>query len=189
MDQYWLNAVSYEQYLKDNEAKINELEQSTAEGDQNYLEYYKLGLTRMKRVDKTYKPQEDLEKIAETKHFKGKFLIISEGWCGDAAMIIPVIHRFFENKNEVKISYRDQSDLIDNFLTNGARSIPIVIILDEHDKVIHHWGPRPNFGMELLRKYKRNPEEYTADDFHNDLQVYYSKNKGKDIIEELLNLI
>ena len=189
MDQYWNNAISYEQYLKDTEQKVSELKDSTSQEDQDFYNYYNLGVTRMNRLNKTYKPQEDLLDVLHQKNFEGKILIIAEGWCGDASMIIPVISHFFEGKNEVKITYRDQNDLIDQFLTNGGKSIPIAVILDKNNQVLGHWGPRPNGGTELLNQYKANPEEYTKEQFHNDLQVYYSRNKGKDIIEEILEMI
>ena len=43
--------------------------------------------------------------------------------------------------------------------------------------------------MELLKKFKENPETYPREDFYNDLQVYYAKNRGADAIEEIINLI
>lgn len=189
LKKYWDEAVNYDQYLKDSEKRIAELQQSVSEEEKTYLSYYDLGLTRMNRVNKTYKPQPELLEQLDSKNFKGKILIISEGWCGDAVMIVPVIHYFFEGKAEVKITYRDQNDLIDSYLTNGAKSIPIVILLDENFEEISHWGPRPEFGMELLKKFKSNPETYNADDFHNELQIYYTKNKGLDIITEMLQKI
>lgn len=189
LNEFWNTAVTYEQYLKDSENKIKVLENATSQEDLQSLEYYQLGLTRMKRVGKTYKPQPELVEKLEKKNFKGKILIISEGWCGDAAMIVPVIHYFFENKNEVKITYRDQNNLIDSYLTNGSKSIPVVLILDENNQPIHHWGPRPKTGMEMLKKYKQNPDTYSAEEFHNDLQIYYTKDKGKEIIEELLEIM
>ena len=51
------------------------------------------------------------------------------------------------------------------------------------------WGPRPQFGTELLKKFKENPETYPREEFYNDLQVYYAKNRGKDAITELLELL
>ncbi len=32
---------------------------------------------------------------------------------------------------------------MDRYLTNGSRSIPIVIALDEEFQELGHWGPRP----------------------------------------------
>ena len=79
--------------------------------------------------------------------------------------------------------------LIDQFLTNGTLSIPIVILLDEAYNVIDQWGPRTKRGLELFKKFKNDPENYSKDQFYNDLQVYYAKNRGKDAIEEILELI
>ena len=183
---YWKKGISYEQYLKDCSEKIESLGKSDTPHDKTFLHYYELGLTRMQRVGKTYKPDPKQVSAFKTQNFNGKFLVISEGWCGDAAMILPVIHQFF-SKNELKIVYRDENEeLIQKYLTNGGKAIPIVLILDQNENVLNHWGPRPKYGMELLASHKENPEIYTAEDFHNDLQIYYTKNKGFDIIEELL---
>ena len=190
MKNYWEKSISFEQYLKDSEQQISILESKSDEESQTYLNYYQLGLTRMKRVVKTYQPQEDLIEKYSQKNFDGKILVISEGWCGDAAMILPVVDGFFKEKNEVRIIYRDQNlELMEKYLTNGAMSIPIILILNNTNEVTAHWGPRPKEGMQMLKKYKENQDTYSADDFHNDLQVYYTKNKGQDIIEEIIDLL
>ncbi len=51
------------------------------------------------------------------------------------------------------------------------------------------WGPRPQFGNDLLKKFKENPDTYPREEFYNDLQVYYAKNRGKDAIEEIISLL
>ena len=187
MEKYWDKAVSYETYKKNAEKRIlspaNE-EEAEKKG------YYELGLSRMHRMEKVFIPSaEDLE-ILRSKDFKGKILIISEAWCGDASQAIPVIDAFFKNKNEVRLFYRDSDQsLIDQFLTNGAQGIPIIILLNEDFSVKNSWGPRPKHGAELLKEFKENPDTYLREEFYNDLQVYYSKNRGKDTLEEILNLL
>lgn len=190
MKKYWDRAISFEEYYKKTEEIINKEEAELTEDEKNMLEYYKLGVQRMNRMLKVYKPNEEqLEKLKEKK-FKGKFLIITEGWCGDAGQTVPAVSLFFEGKNEVRIIYRDENpELIDQFLTNGTHSIPIVVILDENDEVVAHWGPRPAYGIELLKKHKENPETYPKEQFYNDIQVYYAKNRGVDVIDEILELI
>ena len=74
-------------------------------------------------------------------------------------------------------------------MTNGTRSIPKVLILDEELNVKNNWGPRPEYGNGLLKKFKENEDTYPREEFYNDLQVYYAKNRGKDAIEEIINLI
>ena len=188
MNKYWDKGIDYTTYLNEAQTKIEDLKINDKEHP--YFNYYELGLTRMQRVNKTYTPNPTHLELLKNKNWKGKILIISEAWCGDAAMIVPVIAKFFEGHNEVKIVYRDENEeLINQYLTNGGKSIPIVLILNENNEVISHWGPRPKHGMELLKRYKEDPENYNADQFHNDLQIYYTKNKGQDIIDELLEKI
>ena len=184
--QYWDNAVSYTEYLRDAGERLGN-PKDTQEAD--YAEYYRLGIQRMNRMWEKYIPNSEQVETLAKKKFNGKILIISESWCGDASQVIPVVVKFFE-QFEVKISYRDQEpSLIESYLTNGGKSIPIVIFLDEDFNEIAHWGPRPKHGMELLRKFKENPEAYPREEFYNDLQVYYAKNRGKDAVQEILELI
>lgn len=184
---FWDNAISFDQYLRQGQEIVDN---PKTQQQKQYLEYYKLGMQRMHRMTKTYAPDAGQQKELATKNFYGKILIISEQWCGDASAIVPVIHKFFEN-NELRITYRDQEpSLINDYLTNGtSRSIPIVLFLDENFKVIAHWGPRPEYGHQLFLKHKSNPDAYNDEAFHNDMQVYYAKNKGFDTIKETLALL
>ncbi|WP_407482737.1 thioredoxin family protein [Elizabethkingia meningoseptica] len=183
---FWEEAVSYNEYLR-HAGEI--LGNPRNQQDADFHEYYKLGIQRMNRMFEKYLPNEKQVETLAQKNFRGKILIISEAWCGDASQAIPVIVKFFE-QYDVRITYRDQEpSLIDEFLTNGGKSIPIVVFLDEEYNVLGHWGPRPKHGKELLEKHKNDPEGYPKDNFYNDLQVYYAKNRGFDTIEELLELI
>lgn len=183
---YWEEAVVYTEYLREAGERLRTAEE---DGDADYKEYYRLGIQRMNRMHEKYLPLEEHVEALAKKNFRGKILIISEAWCGDASQVIPVVVKFFE-QFEVKITYRDQEpSLIDHFLTNGGKSIPVVIFLDENLNYINHWGPRPKFGAELLEKHKANPETFPKEDFYVELQTYYAKNRGKDTIEELLQLL
>lgn len=186
MEKYWENALSFEAYM----AVAKDRAENPVEGDEKN-EYYELGLQRMDRTLKTFKlNQESLEKL-KAKNFTGKILIISEPWCGDASATVPAVSKFFEAAgNEVKIFLRDDdTSLIDQFLTDGTQSIPKILILDEDLTVQNVWGPRPEYGTQLLKKFKQDEAAYPREDFYNDLQVYYAKNRGADAIEEILNLI
>ena len=145
----------------------------------------------MNRTLKTFKIDEEQLNVLKSKNFNGKILIISEPWCGDASATVPAVTKFFEAASiEVKIFLKDSdTSLIEQFLTNGTQSIPKILILDENFEVKNVWGPRPKFGNDLLKKFKENPETYPREEFYNDLQVYYAKNRGKDAITELLELL
>lgn len=187
MENYWNSAISFDEYIQiANERLENPADQNEIE----YKPYYELGLQRMNRTLKKLVIDEEQVNELKSKNFDGKILIISEAWCGDASATVPALVNFFEGHNEVKIFLRDSdSSLIEQFLTNGTQSIPKVIILDKEFKVKNSWGPRPKFGHDLLLKYKVDPENYTKDMFYNDLQIYYSRNRGKDAIQEILELL
>lgn len=184
---FWDEALSYDDYVKHGEDII---EDPQTEQEKAYLKYYELGLRRMKRMMKTYKPLPEQVEARKKKNFTGKILVISEPWCGDASNAVPVVQKLFTD-SEMRITLRDQDpSLIDDFLTNGkSRSIPIVIFLTSDFEVIGHWGPRPIYGKQLFEKHLENPEEYSEEQLHNDLQVFYAKNKGVDTAEEMLALL
>ena len=186
IEKIWNEAVSFKVYL---ERAQDAVDHPVTPIEKEYHEYYTLGVQRMNRMYKTYKPDERQLKDFAEKNFRGKILIISEPWCGDASQVLPVVCSFF-SATEIRITYRDQKpSLIDDFLTNGSRSIPIVIFLNENYQVISSWGPRPDYGHKLFLKHKANPSVYSDEELHNDLQVYYAKNKGIDTIEELLSIL
>ena len=187
MKKYWDKALPFEEYIK---TAHHRLAHPETEQDENFKNYYELGIQRTERTLKRYKRSEEELQALQSKNFDGKILIISETWCGDASSTIPVLTKFFEDQNEVKIFLRDSDkSLINQFLTNGTESIPKVLILDKNFEVKATWGPRTKYGSELLAKYKKDPEAYPKDEFYNDLQVYYAKNKGKDVIQEILELL
>lgn len=187
MENYWNNAISFEEYVQIGRQR---LENPANEQEKDYKQYYELGLQRIDRTLKKYIPDEEQLRSLASKNFNGKILIISEVWCGDASATVPALVKFFEGKNEVKIFLRDgDKSLINQFLTNGAESIPKVLILNEDFTLRNSWGPRPKFGHELLLKFKADPEAYPREVFYNDLQLYYAKNRGKDAVAEILELL
>lgn len=186
---YLEKGISYVQYLEKVETQMNQMQ---AKGDpKGYVQYYSLGLTRMERWNKTFKLSEEQKSLLKNITPDFQVLTISEGWCGDASQILPIVELIFQELGvEHKIVFRDENpELMDEFLTEGARSIPIIIGVDKEGNEIFRFGPRPSYGMELLKKNKENPEEYSTHQFHKDLQVFYNQDKGASIFNELLEKI
>lgn len=183
---YWDQKITLEEYI----AVAKERLQS-AETPEDFKEYYRLGLQRMERTTKQFEVlPADLDRLKDSE-FDGKILIISEPWCGDASSTVPATYLFFKMGGvPVGIFLRDQDQtLIDAYQTNGTQSIPKILVLNTENEVVATWGPRTVYGTSLLARYKQNPEAYPKTEFYNDLQVYYARNKGKDVIEEILKVI
>ncbi len=185
------NAISYSEYR----TLVHELlavGESTGPNQSDALANYSmLNDKRMKRLDKTIKISDETKAVFNNITGKQTWLILTEGWCGDAAQSLPVINKL-ANENEniaLKIVLRDEHlEVMDLFLTNGGRSIPKVIILDEENNVTHTWGPRPTLATKMAQDYKDKNGSIDAQ-FKQDLQVWYNKNKGQSIQEDFVKII
>ncbi|RUS42065.1 thioredoxin family protein [Cohnella sp. AR92] len=93
-------------------------------------------------------------------------LIISADWCGDALRSVPVVFRAMEAglvPTEVLI-IEENYELLDQHLTLGGRSIPIVLITDTGGYLLGKWGPRPANVQQAMIDFKAaNPDREAAD--------------------------
>lgn len=184
--EYVEKGLSYPEYLNKIEEQLVEIE---AAGDpKSYAKYYSINLKRIKRLDKNFSLTDEQKEKLNQINSDFKLLIITEGWCGDAAQVMPVINVMMnEISVEQKIVFRDENpELMNEFLTDGAKSIPILIGVNKEGNELFRFGPRPQHGMELLKKHKENPQEYTDEQFHQDLQLWYNQDKGVSIFEEFV---
>lgn len=154
--------------------------------------YSSLNEVRMNRLDKTIKvPDEIQEKLAGLKQ-EHVLLVISEGWCGDAAQILPVINKMAENSNNLglKIVLRDDNEeLMNEYLTNGARSIPKLVLVQKQTlNVRGHWGPRPHGAAQLIADFKAKDGVITQE-AKTELQKWYLHDKGLSTMHEIVLLL
>lgn len=152
------------------------------------LHYTKMNVQRMKRVEKTTVLNDELLTAISAVQQHYRFLVITEGWCGDAAQIVPVIDKIVTaapEKFSLRLVLRDQNvELIDQHLTNGGRAIPVLLILNESNElVLPKWGPRPAILQSLLVKWRT---EYTDQaKLAELLHGWYAKDKTQETQKEL----
>jgi thioredoxin-like negative regulator of GroEL len=186
------NGMNYSSYRE----LINNLfiENKTTGDDHSLgmLHYTKMNIQRMNRVEKTTVLNADLLEAISNVKATYNFLVISEGWCGDAAQILPVIERIVaasDGKFSLKIVLRDKNlELMDNYLTNGGRAIPVLLVLDENkNPVLPKWGPRPQILQALLKQWKLEFEDagLVAEQLHG----WYAKDKTQATQAELTGLL
>ncbi|WP_428742631.1 thioredoxin family protein [Tenacibaculum sp.] len=184
-------ALSYTEYRSLVSDLLTEGKSTGPNQSDDLLNYSKLNDKRMKRLDKTIKlTEETIAKIKDVKEPQ-TWLVLTEGWCGDAAQNIPVIHKIAaENPNiDFKLVLRDENlELMDAFLTNGGRSIPKLIALNEEKEVINTWGPRPTLATQMVADYKAKNGSLDAE-FKENLQVWYNKNKGENTQEDIISML
>lgn len=191
MKEIFEKAMTFNEYLN----KIDDLlaQGKTTGQDQSESRVYfgKLNRHRMKRLEKTIKLDDDfVQKIKDLKR-PLNWLIITEGWCGDGAQNIPVIEKIAAENPLINTRYllRDENlDLMDKFLTNGGRAIPILICLDaETFQVLGRWGSRPRVIQEYFQELKNAGIEKTERD--ELIQRRYNADKEKAIQADFAELL
>ncbi|WP_375238383.1 thioredoxin family protein [Aurantibacter sp.] len=184
-------SIDYTSYRNLVHQLVEEKSNSGNEKTEALADYTMLNDRRMKRWDKTIKISESTQQYLTNYTKKITFLVITESWCGDAAHVIPVLNKITNsNPNlDLKLVFRDENDaLMDNFLTNGGRAIAKLIALDEQNKVLFTFGPRPSLATKLVNDYKSKNGALTPE-FKEDLQHWYNKDKGQSIINDLVMLL
>jgi len=185
-------SYSYQAYRDFVSSLLKEGKSTGKEQSEALMHYSELNETRMNRLDKTIKVS--VEYIQQLQELDGEYiwLVISEGWCGDAAQILPVIHKMaeFSEKIDLRIVFRDENDeLMDQFLTNGTRGIPKLIILDKKAlSVLGNFGPRPEGAKKLILDYKA--EHGIIDETaKTNLQLWYLHDKGLSTQKEIMEMM
>lgn len=185
------NSYTYEEYVNLVEDLLTEGKTTTKGSPESYVHYSKMGLQRMKRWGERLRmTPEDIKKIQEFAK-KQTWVVISEGWCGDAAHLLPVIYKITENNPNIKmrVVLREENlELMKGFLTNGGKSIPKLIMYNPNEeRVENDWGPRPEPAQKLFLEVKKNGVDF--DTYEKELQKWYNKDKGQTAIKEIIALM
>jgi hypothetical protein len=156
------------------------------------VEYTALNVQRMHRLDKTVKVQPALAAAAAGLQGQYIWLIITEGWCGDAAQIVPVLEAVAAaSQGHLTTRYvlRDEHPaLMDQYLTGTSRAIPKLVVLGASTLAeITHWGPRPVPARELVQRLKA--EGMPHDDFIRELHTWYAHDRTQSTQNEMLALV
>lgn len=110
-----------------------------------YMENMEKHRENLQKVYDEFQIPDDENFFRRLENRKLRVIAITEDWCGDAMMNIPILlHLAEKSHTEVRMLLRDSNlELMDQYLTNGkSRSIPIFIFIDEEGEEVTHWGPR-----------------------------------------------
>lgn len=186
-------SYSYSEYRKIITDLLLEEKSTGKEQSDELTNYSHLNETRMNRLEKTLKVVDETSQELKALKKDYLWLVISEGWCGDAAQLLPIFNKMAdasEGKVELKIVFRDENEeLMDLFLTNKGRAIPKLIVINrETGGALAHWGPRPKGASDLIQNYKK--EHGVVDEkAKTDLQLWYLHDKGISTQSELLDMM
>ncbi len=178
--------LTYEEYVEQWKART-ELPVAGLDKVQRKLYHYaRYNLERSERVSREYVPSERVLHAVEEIDEPQIWMVITEDWCGDSAFNLPVIAAVAARNPHVdlRILPRDANlDIMDQYLTENARSIPKLVAFTSDGEEIFTWGPRP----EQARQLRLRMKEAGADskEMTDALIAWYDAGGWKLVDEEL----
>ncbi|MFI2857992.1 thioredoxin family protein [Paenibacillus sp. JSM ZJ436] len=114
---------------------------------------------------------EDREFFESLKGKDVRVLILAADWCGDVLRNVPAIFRALEAAEvTTEVLVMEQHlETMDQFLTFGGRSIPVVLIVDSGGNVLRQWGPRPAHVQKHMAAFKQDNPDREAPDYQEKL--------------------
>ena len=190
MKSYAEKSITFAEYLQLIDDLLAAGKTTGANQSEAMFNYGKLNRQRMKRLEKTVELNDSLKAKARASERKMIWLVITEGWCGDAAQNIPAIEKIAAESSSVETRYilRDENlELIDQYLTHNARSIPKLIAFDaETFEEIGVWGPRPQAAMDYFFEMKAQGLEKPQ--MMENMQRWYNRDKEESLQAEFETL-
>ena len=120
---------------------------------------------------------------------KFHFLVIAEDWCGDGTSTLPYLANLADRSRgiEMRVLRRDEHpSVMERYLTNGARAIPIVIVLNRSFEEIGHWGPRPAALEQWVREALKTVPKAKL---FPQIRRWYAQDKGESTLREVVALL
>lgn len=154
------------------------------------LNYTHLSLTRTKRGLSHYTLSDDLKNAAQQTKATN-WLIITEAWCGDASNTIPIMELAAKSNASIdlRVMVRDEHpEIMNNYLTNGSKSIPVLVLMDANGVELGKWGPRPAACQEFVIESKKDTT-ITHEELMVLIQKWYLKDATQTTQAELATLL
>lgn len=148
-------------------------------------EYHELWRMGAKRAEVPASVVADLITLSQPLHL----VVLNEDWCLDAVGTVPPIAKLGELVPDIDIVVmgRDLNpDLMDAHLTDGGRSIPLVIVYDDEWKELGWWGPRP---APLQQWVKSVGMSVPKEEKYHYVRTWYARDRGETTLREIADLL
>ncbi|HEY8400619.1 MAG TPA: thioredoxin family protein [Cytophagaceae bacterium] len=184
-------SISYLEYQQLIKKLLEENKSTSAKQSHELVRYSEQNLKNMYKLDKHLELLPELKAVLSSLTKPYTFIILTEGWCNDSAFVLPVLNKFQEINPDIyiRILLRDENnDLMDQYLTDGGRAIPKVIVYESFKlKELGNWGPRPAECQKLVNQLKYQ-EELSYDAIMNKINDWYIQDNSRSIQKEFIDL-
>ena len=153
-------------------------------------EFAKLNLHRVGRIRRTWRASAELLSLLDRFDRPQTWMVLTEPWCGDSAQCVPCLEILAEGHSEITIRclLRDDNlEIMDRYLTDGKRSIPLLVVFDTEGGELFRWGPRPAEAQAVFDA--ATVEGLEKPDKLEKLHLFYGRNRGRALDIELIEVL
>lgn len=119
-----------------------------------------------------------------------RMLVLNADWCLDSASSVPTLARLAEVVPGVEMRVLDRDaypEIMDRYLTDGTRSIPLAILLDRDFRELGRWGPRPAELQKFVRAHL--DRDMSKEAIHLEIRKWYVGDRGNAMLREILETV
>ena len=153
-------------------------------------EFAKLNLHRVGRIRRTWRPSEELASLLARIDGPQFWMALTEPWCGDSAQCLPCLEILAESNPHLNIHYvlrDDNLGIMDKYLTDGKRGIPLLVAFDHEGHELFRWGPRPTEAQAVFDAATDEGLEKPAK--LEKLHLFYGRNRGRALDGEMVAVL
>ena len=154
------------------------------------LYYARYNKERSDRVQQAYEVSATLREGVERINAPQLWMVLTEDWCSDSAYALPLIvaAAALNGLIDLRILRRDDNlDIMDQYLTGTARSIPKLVAFSEQGEECFQWGPRPREAQHLRQRLKN--EGLSGDKISKKLIEWYDDGGWRQVDDELTEVL
>ena len=155
------NGLTYEAYILQWREKLERPLKGMDRVERRYHFYSKYNDERAHRVEDAYEMSDAFLEQVDAIDEPQLWMILTEDWCVDSAYSMPIFYAAASRNSKINIRIlpRDANlDIMDQYLTNEARSIPKLVIFSMDGEELVEWGPRPAALQALRAELKESGE-------------------------------
>lgn len=119
-----------------------------------------------------------------------KLLVLTEAWCKDSLMNLPIIIKIAEASPKIELRIFDRSkfaNLTSFFKDQGLENIPLCWIMNEDFSKRGYWIERPKKAYRMLEQWKNDHPEFQSIAGDTTLNKEEKKEKMAPYLEKLLD--
>ena len=154
------------------------------------VEVTRLNLHRSQRIARTYQLSAALSELLDRIDQPQLWLALTEPWCGDSAQCLPYIAVMAQQNPviDLRLLLRDDNlDIMDKYLTDGKRGIPVLVAQDAEERQLYQWGPRPIEAQRVFDESKAAGLQKPQ--IMEKLHLWYGRDRGRGLEAEFVAVL